>query len=1025
VGLPEGQAGSERRPGPQRTEPPIVPAKIRIPVAPALPRERLAAVLEQAWRHRLVVVAAPAGSGKTTLLAGFAAVARVPVAWYRAETWDADERTFLAYLERALTGALPGLAGGWASVEDAAAALERWDGGRAALIVDDVHTLEGTLAEAALGRFVDYAPPWLAILWGTRVVPSFNLSRLRVSGGLLEIGPDELRFRAWEVERLFAHFYHDPVPPADLAVLARRTEGWAAGLQLFHLATRGKSPEERRRVLASAGSSGRLLREYLARNVLAELPDELRAFLVETSVLRRLTGAMCDELLARQGSGTVLQELAHRQIFTVALDEEDGSFRYHEILRAHLDRVLVELVGEDEARARHARAGRLLEAADAHQEALAAYCRAEDWTAVRRLLGGQGERLAGQASGWVDALPPAVVRHDPWLLLAAARGARADGRWTAALALYAQAEAAFGASSAAVMPGRERQALLAWLDPVAIPPGDWTGVLRSGLVREPVSAGRELRTADPATTALVRGLLALVAGNVAEARDGLNGVAGTGDLGPILSLVARLGAGVAAMLAGDTTGRVVVEEAALGAERLGMPWLARLALTASRLDRRPRATEEALPNAEDPIGMAMGALVRGWAADAIPVTGGGGRDGLDPAERRLADAELAATTFRRLGLGVPEAWARALAAYARAELGEAEARDAAAAAESFARATGTTGPRLVAYAAMALADPARAQDYELLVDAVHRETGLHPPQPSRWAARTVVAPGSSPAGDEPAASPRTQAGDPTHGSVDGASDPGVPHALLAAGSVMPSFQVRTLGGFALHVGDTRVAIDRVKPRPRAVLRLLALHGGAPVHREVICEALWPEADAQTGARSLHVAISALRGLLAETAGVAGAQLVAREGDAYRLAVAPDAIDLRRFEQAMTQGRAARRRGESSAAAFGAALDLYTGDLLPEDGPADWVVERREGYRAEAAEAARSIAEEALLAGRLDEAVRAARRGLAIDRAYDPLWRLLIEGRERAGDTAAARRERREYELVLADLALPGRAPVAS
>jgi DNA-binding SARP family transcriptional activator len=1011
VGLPEGQAESERRPGPQRTESPIVPAKVRIPVAPALPRERLVAVLEQAWRHRLVLVAAPAGSGKTTLLAGFAAVARVPVAWYRAETWDADERTFLGYLERALTGALPGLAGGWASVEDAAAALERWDGGRAALIIDDVHTLEGTLAEAALGRLVDYAPPWLAILGGTRVAPGFNLSRLRLSGELLEIGPDELRFRAWEVERLFALFYHDPVPPADLAVLARRTEGWAAGLQLFHLATRGKSPEERRRVLASAGSSGRLLREYLARNVLAELPDELRAFLVETSVLRRLTGAMCDELLAREGSGVVLRELAHRQIFTVALDEEDGSFRYHEILRAHLDRVLVELVGEDEARARHARAGGLLEAADAHQEALAAYCRAEDWTAVRRLLGGQGERLAGQASGWVDALPPAVVRHDPWLLLAAARGARADGRWAAALALYAQAEATFGVSSAAAMPGRERQALLAWLDPVAIPPGDWTGVLRSGLVREPVSAGRELRTADPAATALVRGLLALVAGNVAEARDGLNDVAGTGELGPIPSLVARIGAGVAAMLAGDPTGRVVVEEAALGAERLGMPWLARLALTASRLDRRPRAAEEALPNAEDPIGMAVDALVRGWVADAIPVTGGRGRDVHDPAERRLTDAELAASTFRRLGLGVPEAWARSLAAYARAELGETEARDAAAAAESFARATGTTGPRLVAYAAMALADPARAQDYELLVDAVHRETGLHPPPPSRWAARTVVAPGSSTAGDERAG--------------DGAPDPGVPHALIAANSGLPSFQVRTLGGFALHVGDTRVALDRVKPRPRAVLRLLALHGGAPVHREVICEALWPEADAQTGARSLHVAISALRGVLAETAGIAGAQLVAREGDAYRLAVAPDAIDLRRFEQAMTQGRAARRRGEPSAAAFGAALDLYTGDLLPEDGPADWVVERREGYRAEAAEAARSIAEEALLAGRLDEAVRAARRGLAIDRAYDPLWRLLIEGRELAGDTAAARRERREYELVLADLAPPGRAPVTS
>ena len=282
--------------------PSVVPAKVRIPTAEALPRERIEAQLKAAVdRHRLTLVIAPAGAGKTTLLARFAASTKLPVAWYRAETWDDDPVRMLRHLEAALGAVLPGLPSGWDDVEDAARALEEWSGGPAALVIDDLHALEGTAAEAVLSRLVDYAPPWLRIIAASRVRPDFNLPRLRVSGDLLQIEGDDLRFRSWEVERLFRDFYGDPVPPGELAVLARRTEGWAAGLQLFHLATRGKSADERRRILGGVGSSTRLLRDYLARNVLAELPDELRRFLVDTCVLVRLTGDLCDELLDRRG----------------------------------------------------------------------------------------------------------------------------------------------------------------------------------------------------------------------------------------------------------------------------------------------------------------------------------------------------------------------------------------------------------------------------------------------------------------------------------------------------------------------------------------------------------------------------------------------------------------------------------------------------------------------------------------------------------------------------------------------------
>jgi ATP/maltotriose-dependent transcriptional regulator MalT len=313
-----------------------------------------------------------------------------------------------------------------------------------------------------------------------------------------------------------------------------------------------------------------------------ELPDDLRDFLTETCVLGRLTGDLCDRLLGRRGSAGRLEELARRQIFTVEVDETDGSYRYHEVLRSHLDRALVERIGEDEARRRYARAGELLEGAAAPAEALVAYARAEDWDAVRRLLGGEGERLAGGSPAWLATLPPAIVRHEPWLELAAARQARAEGRWNDGLEAYARAEAGFGPSAIALVCHRERLALRAWLDPVAPAPADWTRLLRAGLVREPLAATREATDGD-VPAAFVRGLLALAAGEIDTAREQLGVASGRPGLGPGLAAVALLGGGIAGLLGGEPSGAGEVERAVDAAERAGLPWLARIARSASRL----------------------------------------------------------------------------------------------------------------------------------------------------------------------------------------------------------------------------------------------------------------------------------------------------------------------------------------------------------------------------------------------------------------------------------------------------------
>jgi DNA-binding SARP family transcriptional activator len=999
--LPDG-IDATRQPGHPRVGsdgplPPVVAAKVRVPPDLSLPRERLQAQLATVFRHRLAVVVAPAGSGKTSLLASFAAAAGAPVAWYRAETWDGDERAILRHLEAALTSALDGLPDRWRSVEDSAAALESWKGERAILIVDDAHVLEGTAAEDVLGRFIQYAPPWLAIVIGSRLTPGFNLSRLRVSGELLEIGPDDLRFRAWEVERLFRDHYGEPVPPDDLAILARRTEGWAAGLQLFHLATRGKSADERRRILSGAGSSSRLVREYLTWNVMVDLPGELRDFLVDTCALGRLTGPLCDRLLDRHGSAKLLDELFRRQIFTVEVDQADGSYRYHEVFRSHLDRVLVERVGEDEARERYRRAGILLEDAGAPAEALSAYSRAEDWAAVRRLLGGHGERLADGVPMWLESLPAAIIRHEPWLELAAARRARAEGRWTDALDAYGRAETGFGAGAIAVTCHAERQSLRAWLEPAApiAGPIDWSRMLRNGLVREPLAVAREAGRQDAVPPALVRGLLSLAAGEVRQAQRDLTDALAVLDDQPVIAAVAQLALGIALLLGGDPAGSTAIDRAERVAERAGAPWLARVARSASRLGSVAAGTTDATAAGavfdadRDPWSAAIVALLEAWRPGGDVAIAAGP---VDLAERRVMAAERAAIAFHRLGAGVLEAWARGLLAIGLSATGSPEAREAAAAADSLARGAGTPGVRLLTFRAIAAADPTQRDEYARLADAVRQETGLVDP------------PAAAGLPEGGAVEPVMSRPDPSSARRD---------TVLAAGP-----DIRTFGGFWMRVGDEPLPLDRIKPRARALLRLLALHAGWPVHREVIGSALWPEVDAATAARSLQVAVSSIRGLLVETLGSEGRGIITRDGDAYRLAVPADAIDVRRFERLLEEGRAARRRGESPRPALTSALALYVGDVLPEDGPEEWVVELREHYRKQAVEAAREAAESALSDDTPREAIESCRVGLAIDRFHDPLWRLLIESRIRAGDLSAADRDRRSYEAILVELGLP-------
>jgi DNA-binding SARP family transcriptional activator len=949
---------------------PLVRAKLRVPALSGLARDRLTDALSSVWSDRLAMVTGPAGSGKTTLLAQYAASLDVPVAWFQAEAGDGDPRRLLAHLHEGFSAALGPVGPCWDDVDTAVAAVEGVERRRCLLVIDDLHALEGSDSEATFERFAWFAPATVGVIVASRRQPQFNLSRLRVAGRLVEIDADALRFRSWEVEQLFHEVYQEPLPPEDLATLARRTEGWAAGLQLFHLATSGKPASERRQMVRNLSSRSRLVRQYLTQNVVDELPADLRQFLLDTCVLGRLNGALCDEWLGRSGTAALLAEIERRQIFLCPVDGA-GSFRYHEVLRSHLEACLLDLIGERQARDRYVRAGAILESAGAWSEALRAYCRAGEHSAALRLLRQSGAEVADDPGSSIELLPAGLIDHDPWLILAGARRHLAAGRWKQALAAYHRLERYPVANGAVDKQRQERLTLTMWMEPVIPPGADWVGVVCQATRKDPAS-GRQAATSLPGPTGrLAGGLAALLAGQLHDARAVLRQAGEDPDASPAVSAGAWLAAGVAGLLAGAEGAS---EELHVGRERadeLNLTWLARVGSCAAQClaagtPAEAETARTACQQAEDLWGTALIGLLQGfgWATEAPA-----GRD-------RFIEA---AGQFRQLGAGVLEAWARSGAALSAARAGDPDASERAGAAETLARGTATWGALLAACHARALTDPARAREYLGLAGRLDAD---------------AVAPLSAPGPASP-----------------------------DAGSNSPAIALRVLGDFHLTVDGARVDLASVKPRVRSLIRLLALHTDRAVHRETLIEALWPGSSTQTGTRNLQVAISAARQFLEHA--LPGGALVVREADAYRLALPEHSeIDIHCFDSELGRARLARDRGDDEArrACLTRCLDLYRGELLSVEGPAEWVQETREHYRVLAADAAEELAGAHFAAGEYAEAARACERGLAVDRYRDRLWRLRVDAQKRAGDLAASALTRRNYAEMLKDLGLAQGGP---
>jgi DNA-binding SARP family transcriptional activator len=915
----------------------------------------------------LALVVAPAGSGKTTLLAQYAADWRGPVGWLSAEPGDTTAPALIRRLGRAL---LPG--SHQSPPTDLHDLLHRLPAASdQLLVVDDLHYLIGSEAEKLFDSLVSRAPGRLRILAAGRRMPGVNLYRFELSNTVL-VDAERLRFRTWEVERLLRDVYREPLPPDDVATLVRRVGGWAAGLQMFHLSTSGRPLADRQRAVAALDGRSPLTRGYLARTVLAELPDVLRDFLVRTCVFDTLTALRCDRLLGGDASQRHLTELERRQAFTTSGDN-GLTFRYHEVLRAHLAVRLAELLGDAEARAWYRRAAELLAEEGADLEAVRAYARAEDWNAVQRLLGKIGADLADDGfEPWRELLPAWLVAEDPWLIMAEGRHRFGRGQLRAAVDCFRRAEAVLGDEAGRARCREARWQAATWLPGHPPVPGPVSGLLREATRRQPaLVAMAQIDPADPARRLVYAGAW-LLAGNVVEARQVL-GRLDADDSKPIgicLRLLAAVlhcplpqsapAQGIAPPSADDGRFARIIADA----EHAQVPWLVRMARAAAALSGTKLAIKEAYAVAEecDRDGDVWGAVLATAVACAVRITA-----------RDIEAEELAALVrrTRELDAGVLEAWAYAWYALTATREGLPEAELEARRSENLARAVGVPGARAIAQIAISPT---------LLDDActVAAECGLPVALVRHWA------------GVSTAVEPR------------------------------PPVTIRCLGGFSMWIADRELDLSTIKPRTRAALRLLALHADRPVHRESMLAALWPEMPAASATHNLHVALSSLRAFLEPGAARGNGTLLVRHGDAYELVLPPGAYsDVVTFhESARAVQRARLARDETALlAALRTTIDTYRGELLPEDGPAEWVVRERESIRRKAADAAALLAATELAAGNPAAAKAAADRCINIDVYCDGGWRVLAEAYQRLGDLAAAERTRRDYAAVLASLGL--------
>jgi len=463
-----------------------------------VPRPRLLEKLHRGLARKLTMVSAPPGSGKTTLLSEWARdlPRRSPqarVAWLSLDEGDNETRQFWTYLVAALRAAVGAEAESDLGSESLALLqaphlpplpsllvplLNELGArpGERVLVLDDYHVLSEPSVHEGVAFWLDHMPAQVHLVLSTRADPPLPLHRLRARGQLIELRSADLRFTPDEAAAFLNSAMGLDLEPPEVEALEARTEGWIVGLQLAALSLQGRA--DRRAFIDAFGGSHHYVLEYLTEEVVRRQTEPVQRFLLQTSILDRLCGPLCEAVLAQSTAcaGDTLAALERANLFVIPLDDEHHWYRYHHLFADLLRNLARRELSPEQIRALHRRASLWyeerasggvssgdLEAAaldTAHAAAIEHALHAQDWERAAALI----ERVLGAALAagrvttllrWMDALPDEWVLRRPRLAIYRGWSLFLNGQ-------YARSEQALGDARRALQrapPSGERKML--------------------------------------------------------------------------------------------------------------------------------------------------------------------------------------------------------------------------------------------------------------------------------------------------------------------------------------------------------------------------------------------------------------------------------------------------------------------------------------------------------------------------------------------------------------------------------------
>lgn len=437
-------------------------------------RPRLIERLNESLQRKLTLISASAGFGKTTLVSEWIASCGRPAAWLSLDEGDNDPTRFLTYLVAALQTIAQRSSRRGSNAEEVA--IKLGEGVLGALqssqpppiesiltalineittipdsfifVLDDYHILDSKPVDNAVTFLLEHLPPQMHLVITTREDPQLPLARLRARGQLTELRAADLRFTPAEAAEFLNQAMSLQLSVEDIAALEARTEGWITGLQLAALALQGSLSVQGRpdtsRFIQSFTGSHRFVLDYLVEEVLRRQPEHIRSFLLQTSILERLSGPLCDAVTGQKDGGGILETLKRGNLFIVPLDDQRQWYRYHhlfaEVLHAH---ALEEQPGQIPLL--HKQASAWYEQNNLPAEAVRHALAAMDFERAAGLIEKTYRAMdtsfqSAAWLGWVRKLPGEVVRARPVLSVHYAQALADSGEFEASKSWLQTAE---------------------------------------------------------------------------------------------------------------------------------------------------------------------------------------------------------------------------------------------------------------------------------------------------------------------------------------------------------------------------------------------------------------------------------------------------------------------------------------------------------------------------------------------------------------------------------------------------------